>query len=175
MSPVLKDDTRGEQAGQTDPTADSRERTAPESEEKPAEVDSLPKDVFFGLLSAKRRRDVLGYLDESGGESTLGELAEHIAASEEGIPPSQLSSKQRKRVYVALYQCHLPKMDDADVIDYNQPRGTVELRPEGDQLFEYLSLARSETDSSGRGFLRWVRESAPVRTLRTTLLGRTLD
>ena len=125
------------------------------------------------MLSAKRRRDVLTYLDESGEESTLGDLAEHIAAMENGIEPRQLSSKQRKRVYVALYQAHLPKMDDANVIDYNQPRGSIELRPEARQLLDYLDLDRSSTDSGG--FWEWIRESSPVRALRTKLPGRLLD
>jgi hypothetical protein len=134
-----------------------------------AGADSLPKDVVFGLLSAKRRRDVLTYLDESEGESTLGDLAEHIAAMENGIEPRQLSSKQRKRVYVALYQAHLPKMDDADVIDYDQARGSIELRPEAEQLLGYLDLDLSKTDS-GR-FWEWIGESSPVRTLRAMLPG----
>ena len=134
-----------------------------------AGADSLPKDVVFGLLSAKRRRDVLTYLDESGGESTLGDLAEHIAAMENGIEPRQLSSKQRKRVYVALYQAHLPKMDDADVIDYDQARGSIELRPEAEQLLGYLDLDPSKTESGG--FWRRIRESSPVRTLRAMLPG----
>jgi hypothetical protein len=42
---------------------------------------------------------------------------------------------------VALYQCHLPKMDDADVIDFDHSRGTVERGPNADQLYVYLSFS----------------------------------
>jgi hypothetical protein len=101
---------------------------------------TLPKDGIFGLLSAKRRRRVLLYLDENGDETTLSDLADHIAAIENDVEIRLLNSQQRKRVYVALYQCHLPKMDDADVIDFDQSRGTVVRRPEADQLYAYLAV-----------------------------------
>ena len=116
----------------------------------------LPKDVVFGLLSAERRRRVLRLLDLNRGEATIGDLAEHIAAEENDIDVAQLSSAQRKRVYVGLYQCHLPKMDDADVIDFDQARGTVELAECAGQLFPHLYLdsteeagANEETEDSG--------------------------
>lgn len=100
----------------------------------------LPKDVVFGLLSAKRRRRVLQFMAENGDETTLSDLADHIAALENDTEIRLLDSQQRKRVYVALYQCHLPKMDDADVIDFNHSRGTVERRAEADQLYAYLEI-----------------------------------
>lgn len=86
----------------------------------------LTKGDVFELLMNRRRRDVLAYLCENE-ETTLDELATHIAAKENGITIDQLSSEQRKRVYIGLYQSHLPKLDDAGVIDYNQNRGTIEL------------------------------------------------
>ncbi|MFB6358651.1 MAG: hypothetical protein ABEJ96_06540, partial [Thiohalorhabdaceae bacterium] len=52
----------------------------------------------------------------------LGDLAEHIASIENDKPEVALSSTERKRVYVALYQCHLPKMDDIGVIDFDEDR-----------------------------------------------------
>lgn len=54
-------------------------------------------------------------------------MAEHIAALENDIEVSELSSRQRKSVYVALYQ-YLPKLDRYGVIEYDKQRGTVELR-----------------------------------------------
>lgn len=112
-----------------------------EGDEAVAEGDhQLPKDVIFGLLSAQRRRRVLAYLAENEAETTLSDLADHIAALENDVEIRLLDSQQRKRVYVALYQCHLPKMDDADVIDFNQSRGAVVRRPEADQLYAYLAV-----------------------------------
>jgi hypothetical protein len=70
---------------------------------------------------------------------TLNELAEQIAGDENDIGVEDLSSQQRKRVYVSLHQNHLPKMDDMGVVDYDRDRGTIAL---GDisGVTPYLSL-----------------------------------
>jgi hypothetical protein len=82
---------------------------------------------------------------------TLGEVAEYIAGLECDVDPAQLNSQQRKRVYVGLYQCHLPKMADAGVIDYDQNRGNIELNERSARLLKYLYLEepKSETPQSG--------------------------
>lgn len=103
-----------------------------------AEPEPIPKDTQFGMLKNRRRRDILRYLRENGGESTLSDLAEFIAAKENGVERRLLSSDERKRVYIGLYQCHLPKMNDARVVDFDKRSGGVTLRPEADQLFAYI-------------------------------------
>ena len=150
MATTAAPTTTREEIEATEPTTKASAGTASTPVASSAEPSPLPKDHIFGLLSVARRRDVLIYLDENGDETTLSEVAEHIAAEENGIAVSQLTSAQRKRVYIGLYQCHLPKLDDANVIEYNQARGTIELRAEADQLFPHLSLASSDamTDSS---------------------------
>jgi hypothetical protein len=104
------------------------------------DIERLSLDVIFEILHVSRRRDVLTYLESNDGSASLDELAEFIAAKENGIEEWELSSSQRKRVYIGLYQCHLPKMDDAEIIEYNQPRGQVELKPAAAQLYPYLYL-----------------------------------
>jgi hypothetical protein len=98
----------------------------------------LPLDQTFEILKNSRRRETLRYLKSNGGETTLSEVAEHIAALENDTTVRAITSAQRKRVYVGLYQCHLPKMDDTDVIDFDQNRGTIELGPNATQLDPYL-------------------------------------
>lgn len=98
----------------------------------------LPTDAVFEVLYNRRRRDVIRYLRERDGSATASDLAEHIAAKENDITVQQLSSSQRKRVYVGLYQNHLPMMDDIGVIDYEKDRGTVQLRECVTQLEPYL-------------------------------------
>lgn len=98
----------------------------------------LSKSEVFELLSADRRQAVLIYLDATDGSTTLGEMAEHIACKECGCSRSELTSQQRKRVYVGLYQCHLPKMSEAGVIDYNSDRGTLSLGDRSERLLKYL-------------------------------------
>lgn len=167
MEPVSETDTTADEPERGESPTETGENASREPEESSPEVEQIPKDVVFGLLSAKRRRHVLDFLDATDGESTLNELAEHIAGIENGIDPRQLSSQQRKRVYVALYQAHLPKMADAGVIDYDKARGTIELQPEADQLLVYLELEDSETSSKGP--VRWIEESVHVGTLRNKI------
>ena len=100
--------------------------------------DSLSEDDLFEVLYNARRRVVINYLLDHDGAATTSDLAEHIAANENDVPVNQLSSTQRKRVYVGLYQNHLPKMANLGVIDYDKHRGTVKLRDVADQLEPYL-------------------------------------
>ena len=109
----------------------------------------LSRDEIFDVLRNWRRRAVLEYLRTHDEASTTKQLAEHIAAAENGVSVDQLSSEQRKRVYVSLYQNHLPKMDSAGVIGYDQNRGTVEPR----NLSEVSPYLSPEADSGGLGGL----------------------
>lgn len=107
----------------------------------------LSLDDIFELLKNERRREVIRYLlNEPDGTATLSDLAEYIAAKENGIEIRQLSSDQRKRVYIGLYQCHLPKMDEKGVIDFENNRGTVELLSNVSQLQPYLERINNQPD-----------------------------
>lgn len=107
--------------------------------EEAVEPEQLPLDIVFEILKNKRRRLVLRYVKQEENDSVdLGELAEHVAALENDKTVSALTSGERKRVYVGLYQCHLPKMDDADIVAFDRNRGTIELGENADQLEEYL-------------------------------------
>jgi len=105
----------------------------------------LTKGEIFDLLKNSRRREIISYLREHDGSAKLDELAEHIAADENDITVRQLSSDQRKRVYIGLYQCHLPKMDTLGVVEYDKNRGTVELQDSVASLERYIELD-DETD-----------------------------
>ncbi len=115
------------EAIQTEPSGsstDAQERLKDETvpnESGPA----LSEDDLFELLSNRRRRYVLNEL--LGNEHTLeiGTLAQEIAAYEDDLEYHEVSSKDRKRVYTALHQSHLPKMDNTGVIDFDRDRGTV--------------------------------------------------
>ena len=98
----------------------------------------LPLDHVFEILKNERRRTVLHYLSDRGETVSLGELAEHVAAVENGTTVAQVTSNERKCVYVGLYQCHLPKMDDMDIVEFNQNRGRISLGANAAQLYEYL-------------------------------------
>jgi hypothetical protein len=105
----------------------------------------LPLDIVFEIIRNERRRLVLQCLDESDDETLkLGDLSERIAAIENDTSEEALSAQQRKRVYVGLYQCHLPKMADAGVIEFDKKRGTISQGPNVAQLDLYLDVDGSE-------------------------------
>lgn len=133
---------RSDHDGMSDETA---ETVAVDPDEAAADRDEpLPLDVVFGILKNRRRRLVLKHLVEESATSTLSDLAERIAAVENNKSENALSSSERKRVYVCLYQCHLPKMDDADVIDFDDNRGSVELADNVNALTQYLDVEDDE-------------------------------
>ncbi|APX98402.1 MULTISPECIES: DUF7344 domain-containing protein [Natronorubrum] len=127
------------------------------------EAQQLSKDVIFELLKNRRRREVLSYLLEAEETVTLGELAEQIAAWENDTEVTALSSDQRKRVYVALYQTHLPKMDDAGIVEYDQDRGLISLADNADLLMMYLDTDTHRQD-------RWDRWYATLSVIGAALL-----
>lgn len=108
-------------------------------------INPLPKDETFHLLSNQRRRDALRYLADHDGSVDMRDLAEQVAAWEQGTTVQQLTSQERQRVYIALYQTHLPKLADHGVISYDQSRGTIERTERADQLEPYLD----DTDDVG--------------------------
>jgi DNA-binding transcriptional ArsR family regulator len=98
----------------------------------------LSRDLIFDLLSSPRRRMALYYLRERGGSSTVTELAEDIASLEYEVPVEELSRQQRKRVYVSLYQTHIPKLDDAGIVHYDDTSEVV-LTDKARHIDTYLS------------------------------------
>lgn len=110
-------------------------------------------DELFEVLSNRRRRDVIRYLDsEAAGdgetaEIAIGTLAEVIAARENDKRPRTVTSAERKRVYIALYQCHLPKMTATDVIDYDSRSGQTAHGPTYDTFLRFLPPEAAEADS----------------------------
>jgi hypothetical protein len=128
-------------------SADSDEtEQQPTGTDEERAVESLSLDTIFEILKNQRRRYVLQYLREADGTVQLNELADQVAAWENDKPVDLVSSNERKRVYVGLYQCHLTKMDDSGVIDFDQYRGNVEVRPEIQQLYEYLDFGDETAD-----------------------------
>lgn len=91
---------------------------------------TISKDVAFHLLQNSRRRAVLRYLIERDEDViSMREVSEQVAAWENDTTVAGLSSDARQRVYIALYQSHLPKLDENGVIEYDRDRGTLSPLP----------------------------------------------
>ncbi|WP_318569336.1 DUF7344 domain-containing protein [Salinigranum marinum] len=125
-----------------------------------AAATEIATDTLFELLKNQRRRDALDYLKTNGGRATLSDMAEHIAAKENDLPIEEIAakendlpieeitSKQRKRVYIGLYQCHLPKLATAGVVGFDKNRGTIELRSLAARLYPYLDAEGGGGDAT---------------------------
>lgn len=103
------------------------------------EPTGISRDQIFTMLSNRRRRLVLHFLKRYDGRRVdLRTLVDAVSSWEYETPAEELPWRKRKRVYTALRQSHLPKMDDAGVIEYDRSRGEVELTDEARELQMYL-------------------------------------
>lgn len=102
---------------------------------------SLDKEEIFEVLSNERRRNVLGYLQhQEKGKVELKELVTEVTALENSVSTEQITSDDRKSVYVGLKQIHLPKMEECNIIDYDANQGTVELTEDAEKARMYLEF-----------------------------------
>ncbi len=104
----------------------------------------LSQDVIFDVLSSSRRRYVLYYLSQHEEPVELPALAEEVAAWETESTVEELSSQERKRVYVSLYQTHIPKLEEVGLVDYDQDSGQVSLTDQSTQIQGFLREPTSE-------------------------------
>jgi hypothetical protein len=153
--------------GGTVDTTQAETESASDAPEE-SEPQTLPLDQTFEILKNQRRRYVLQYLDESDGAVSLGELAEQIAAWENGKDVQQITSSERKRVYVGLYQCHLPKMAGMGVLSFNKPRGVIERGEDADWFEPYLHRNESPTGRFEAGVAVLGISVLPVAVLSQT-------
>jgi len=112
-------------------------------------ADEPSLNEIFNILSNQRRRQTLRYLSDKDEETaSIGELSEQIAAGENEKPVGELTSQERKRVYVALYQVHLPKMANVGVIEYDDDRGVITSGPAAENFRQYLTTAYGESQDA---------------------------
>lgn len=109
----------------------------------PVAVPKLGREEVLEVLSNRRRRYALHYLKWHGQETSLRDLAEHVAAWENGTDLETLSYSDRKRVQNALHQFHLPKMDDRGFVDYDARGAVVSLSAEAAGTDFYVDVLPS--------------------------------
>ncbi|WP_436346892.1 DUF7344 domain-containing protein [Natronorubrum sp. FCH18a] len=95
----------------------------------------LTQAELFDVFSNARRRRAVQYLKRQGGSCDLAPLVEQVAAWENGIDPDEVTRTQRRRVYISLYQTHLPMLEEHGIVDWDPDDHAIELLP-GDDVFE---------------------------------------
>lgn len=121
------------------------------------DVPKLSSDEIFHILQTNRRRDTIRYLLDTDGPVKMRDIAEYVAARENDKTVEELTSAERQRVYIPLYQSHLPKLDDEGIIEYNQPRGIV--RPT-----DRLQIFKPYIEATDNGSAELAYESTASRT-----------
>ncbi|MDZ5812023.1 hypothetical protein U4E84_11790 [Halorubrum sp. AD140] len=105
----------------------------------------VSNDELFKVLANRRRRFAVHLLKrEERDQIAIGEMAEQIAAWENGIDMAEITGNERKRVYTALQQSHLPKMDEAGVVRFNKDRGVVEPTPALTNVDLYMDVVEGK-------------------------------
>jgi hypothetical protein len=98
----------------------------------------MSPDNAFTALGNERRRRVLLSISRCQNTVTVADLSVEIAAIENEIDPSQVSSSERTSVYIALTQSHLDTLDDAGAVDYDERSKTVAPTDATEPLAEYI-------------------------------------
>jgi len=104
------------------------------------EQPSLSRDETFEMLSNRRRRYIIHYLQDEESTATLSDLSEQVAAWENDTDIGAISASERKTVYTSLQQFHLPKMDETGVVEFDDRAGEVELTDAASELDLYLEV-----------------------------------
>lgn len=82
-------------------------------------------DDYFAILGEAHRDAVVGILVAEDRSFRLSRLAERVAAETRDVSPDDLTARDVERTKVELHHNHLPKLDDAGVVDYESEDGRV--------------------------------------------------
>lgn len=123
----------------------------PSSDSHSDETPEFSQDEIFHILQTNRRRAVIRYLLDKEDSVKMRDLAELIAAKEHETTVTALTSTQRQRVYIPLYQEHLPKLDKKEIIEYEQSRGIVRPTDKLEAFRPYLEVPNERDDGDQSG------------------------
>jgi hypothetical protein len=99
----------------------------------PAEPEQLVSDPLADVCHYLRnefRQEVIREVSKADEPISLRELARQIAGNKVGKKPRNLTSSEYKNVYVPLYQDHLPTMDGAGIVEFDDDRNVIRPGPE---------------------------------------------
>ena len=109
------------------------------------ELDITEETVFYILSNQRRRLVVYVLKEELGGERVeVGTLARRISAWENDVPSSEVDYSDRKSVYTSLQQHHLPEMDEAGIVNFDERKGVVSTTNMADEFTVYLEIVNSK-------------------------------
>ncbi len=126
------------QTGKTD-TVRSNGDIGTETSVANSEITNQPsRDGLFEVLSNERRRCALYYLQQHDEAVELADVVDYVSSWQYGKPASEVTSKERMRVYSALHQVHLPKLETVGLIKYDTEDGEIRIQDEIEYARLYL-------------------------------------
>lgn len=96
-------------------------------------------DEVLHCLSSSRRRTVLYHLQDVE-IADVDELAKRVAANERDSSTGEVPAPHRKKVETQLVHNHLPKMAEAQLVEYDRRSSTVRYREPPGLLSTVLEL-----------------------------------
>lgn len=88
---------------------------------------SRPDVDAYDILADGRRRHTINILREAETPLSLADVTMAIAKREGTETADEDKMTFADRIRLSLYHHHVPKMEDADVVEFNDARRTVEL------------------------------------------------
>ncbi len=144
--------------------------------------DPPDEDTLLELLSNGRRRYALRCLSEHV-TMTLADVAEEVAVWERDTTIDNISPEEVKEIYTALYHVHVPKMESANVVTYDQDNDLVGLTELGHELksqwgevqetVQWDELGGYQPDSAESGDT--VRRAEKANSIRVDLSPETIS
>jgi hypothetical protein len=118
---------------------------------------STDVDTALDTLANPRRRNVIHRLADlqenepgTAPEMDISDLAKYIAALEgDAASVDDTSGDARQRVYIALYQSHLPTLDRHGIIQYDERAGVVRPGPDVVALSTLLTIIEGACANAG--------------------------
>lgn len=83
--------------------------------------------IIYDCLARPRRRYVLYRLKEVAEPLALADLAADVTDWEAETARADISDETVKDVYMSLYHNYVQKLNEANLVEYDQERDTVEL------------------------------------------------
>lgn len=95
--------------------------------------DNATGDVF-DLLASSRRRRLLGSLIAHDDAAPLRQLSREIAAHETDSSPAAVDTEEIRRVYISLYQTHVPLLERHGIVAFDADEKVVSLEKRPDEV-----------------------------------------
>ncbi|MFC6826274.1 DUF7344 domain-containing protein [Halopelagius fulvigenes] len=96
-------------------------------------------DTILDLCEDKHRRIVLAVLAEQQRSLTMDDLTKMVVKHDHQTPLTEISGEIVTRIKIGLRHAHIPKLEEAGLVDYDSDRQLVEPTAEFDRVEPHLS------------------------------------